>query len=202
MINPTITIDQLMSWKPCYSRAQVEEIANGRTEMSVMDILRLDIPIRDKLWVVLREDVLGARLLCLVSCLFAEHVLPMYEKAYPDDNRPRQAIEVARRYADGNATDDELDAVRTVAHGAIMAFANIDAREAAWYAAQAAWATAFMGAREVAWYAAWAICHAAQHTIPDVTWAAVNAAWAAERQWQVETLIKLLEEGDKNSNGN
>lgn len=29
----------------------------------------------------------------------AEHVLPLFEKEYPDDKRPRQAIEVARRYA-------------------------------------------------------------------------------------------------------
>jgi L-alanine-DL-glutamate epimerase-like enolase superfamily enzyme len=66
----------------------------------------------------------------------AEHVLPIYEKQYPDDKRPRQAIEAARRYARG-----EIDAAAWDAAGAA-------ARDAAWDAAGAA-------ARDAAWDAAW-----------------------------------------------
>ena len=35
----------------------------------------------------------------------AEHVLPLFEGTYPDDRRPRQAIEAARAYARGELTD-------------------------------------------------------------------------------------------------
>ena len=44
----------------------------------------------------------------LYACDCAEHVLHVYEQRYPDDKRPRQAIETARRYAQGMATEDSL----------------------------------------------------------------------------------------------
>ncbi|MCB7128980.1 MAG: hypothetical protein J3T61_05525, partial [Candidatus Brocadiales bacterium] len=43
---------------------------------------------------------------------FAESVLPIFEKQYPDDNRPREAIIIARRFALGNATNEERAAAR------------------------------------------------------------------------------------------
>ena len=46
----------------------------------------------------------------LFACDCAEHVLSLYEAQYPDDGRPRKAIEIARRYAEGKATVEELNA--------------------------------------------------------------------------------------------
>ena len=40
-----------------------------------------------------------------VEC--AERVLPIYEREHPNDTRPREALAVARRFADGQATQDE-----------------------------------------------------------------------------------------------
>jgi hypothetical protein len=57
----------------------------------------------------------------------AERVLPIFEARYPDDDRPRKAIETARKYARGEATNEEL-----IAAGAA------DAADAAAYAAAAA----------------------------------------------------------------
>ena len=74
----------------------------------------------------------------LFACDCAEHNLKYYEKEYPQDSRPRNAIEVARKYALGKATEKELDA----------------ARAAAWAAAQAA---AWDAARDAAWAATWAV---------------------------------------------
>ena len=37
--------------------------------------------------------------LVLIACECAELVLPIFEKAYPKDDRPRKAIEAARAYA-------------------------------------------------------------------------------------------------------
>lgn len=45
----------------------------------------------------------------LFACDCAERVLPIFEKKYPDDKRPRQAIEIARKYALRKATRQELD---------------------------------------------------------------------------------------------
>ncbi len=44
----------------------------------------------------------------LLACEFAEHVLQIFEKDYPGDKRPREAIAVARRFARGKATIGEL----------------------------------------------------------------------------------------------
>ena len=40
----------------------------------------------------------------------AEDVLPLFLKVFPNDNRPSEAIAVARRYAEGMATNQELNA--------------------------------------------------------------------------------------------
>jgi len=118
------------------------------------------------------------------ACDCAEEVLHLYEQKYPDDLRPRQAIEVARRYADGEVTDGDLNA----------------ARIAAWNAARTAASVACSGAARTAGYvAAWdAASAAASTTARDVTPgdAARNAAWAIGRdaaiQQQTKRLMQIL----------
>jgi hypothetical protein len=105
------------------------------------------------------------RKLRLFACDCAERVLPLYEKKYPDDPRPRTAIETARRYANGKAGKEELDAAWAAARAAAWDAAGAAARAAAWAAARAA-----------VWDAARA------------------AAWDAARQWQGEHLIAVLSE--------
>jgi hypothetical protein len=132
----------------------------------------------------------------LFACDCAEHVLSLYEAKYPDDDRPRKAIEVARRYAEGTATREELAAARAAAWaaegaaGAAAWAAEGAAREAAagavWDAAWAAWAAAGAAARDAAWAAREAAAGAAARD-------AAEAAWAAEQQWQAARLGKILE---------
>ncbi len=45
-------------------------------------------------------------------------VLPVYETLYPEDERPRKAIETKQLWLDGKATDQELDAARAAARAA------------------------------------------------------------------------------------
>ena len=67
------------------------------------------------------------------------------------DPRSLAALEVAERYANGNATDGELDAACAAAWDAARAAAGA----AAWIAAaDAAWAAAWVAARDAAWAAA------------------------------------------------
>ncbi len=122
----------------------------------------------------------------LFACDCAEHVLPIYERDYPDDNCPRHAIEVARRYANGEATMQELTAARDAACRAAWTATG----DAAWHAAgDAAGAAACAAAWAAACAAAWdAACRAAQ----DATGAARYAAWAAERKWQAAKLAEYL----------
>ena len=92
-------------------------------------------------------------------------MLPIYEQRYPEDERPRKAIETKQLWLDGNASDKELDA----------------ARDAARYAAGAA---AWGAARATAWDAAWAAAWAAAGD------AAGDAARAAARDAARDAAIK------------
>ena len=107
----------------------------------------------------------------LFACDCAEQALPTYEKDYPDDKRPRKAVETARLFAEGKATQEELAAARDAA------------RYAAWAAAAAA---ARDAARDAAWAAAGAAAGAAGGD------AAGDAAWAAEEEWQLVRLREYL----------
>lgn len=68
----------------------------------------------------------------LYGCYCARYSLNIFERAYSDDKRPRQAIEVAERVAHGWASKEELDAAGDAARDA--------AGDAAWAARAAAWA--------------------------------------------------------------
>ncbi len=98
----------------------------------------------------------------LALCDCAETALLIYEKYYPKDDRPRNAIETARKYVEGKATDKELAAASVAAENAARA---------------ADWAAARDAARAVAWVVAWAADRAADWA---ADWAADSiATWAA-----------------------
>ena len=79
------------------------------------------------------------------------------------DTRSITALDVAERYANGQASAEELD----TAWAAAMAAARAAAGAAAWAAAGAA-------AGDAAGAAAW------------------DAAWAAERKWQADRFLQML----------
>lgn len=54
----------------------------------------------------------------LLACDYAEHVLYLFENQYPNDKRPRVAIETARRYASGLAIIEELSKAHNAASDA------------------------------------------------------------------------------------
>ena len=50
------------------------------------------------------QSAASARIASLFACDCAERVLHLFEAKHPGDDRLRRAIEVARRFANGNAT--------------------------------------------------------------------------------------------------
>jgi len=94
--------------------------------------------LNDALWAlraVPKGEVLARdRLARLLACDYAERALPVWAAAYPDDLRPREAIAVARRFAAGQATREELAAAAQAAADAATAAADADER--AWQAAR------------------------------------------------------------------
>jgi len=107
----------------------------------------------------IRKVDYNERILRLFACWCAEQVLPNFENKYPEDKRPRQAIETAKRYADGKATKKELSAANSAARSAADSAARSAANSAAYYAARsaansAAYFAAYFAADSAAYFAA------------------------------------------------
>ena len=123
----------------------------------------------------------------------AEHVLPIFLKVRPNDDRPTKAIEAARQFARGEITDAAWavagaaawDAAGDAAGAAAGDAAGAAARDAAGDAARAA-ARAAAARADAAGDAAWDAAGAAAGAAAE--FAARAAVWDAEKRWQGETL--------------
>jgi hypothetical protein len=110
----------------------------------------------------MRPDKEDHRALALWATDCAEHVLPHFEETYPNDNRPRKAVEAGRAWARGEI---KMSEARVAVHAAAAHMAP-HAPHAATYAVTAATSAAVPS---------------------DVT-----AAAAKERDWQDQHLPRHL----------
>ena len=129
-----VTIQQIRNFNPCYDPVKyLPEDWEG----TAMDILNItDCPQEDRLWVVLRNEFFSDKELRLFAVWCARQAL-----AIPGNESEicSNTCDVAERYANGEATKEELAA----------AMAAMDARDSAW---DSAWAT-MAAARDSAWAA-------------------------------------------------
>lgn len=139
-----------------------------------------------------RVETWNERTQRLFACDCAERTLPVYEVQYPEEDWPRYAIEVARRYAWGTATRDELVAAARMATEALsrVTWPSKAAVYALWTATQAAVPVTRMSA----WAAFGALANA------DAVLASSLAAntpvafsMESESRWQTERLLWYLE---------
>ena len=152
----TLTWADFKKFEPCYDPQE----RYGHFSGTILDILKdKRIPAKDRIWAATRKGMLDDRTLRLFACKCVREVWHLLT-----DKRSRKAVEVAERYAVGEATSEELDAAWAAAWAAAGAAARA-----------AAWATARDAARAAAWATAWA------------------AAGAAAREKQVIILIRLIE---------
>ena len=141
-----ITVDTIMSWGPCeeYTKTKIKKLLKGvcgdMGNITYRDILKLSIPVNDKLWVLLRPEFIPERQLHEIGIWCWEEIArPVWEKHHPDDRRPHDAVATKRLWLDGKATDAELAAARASAWAAARAAASASA----WASARASvWASA------------------------------------------------------------
>ena len=130
----------------------------------------------------------------------AEHVLPIFEAQYPDDARPREAIETARAFLNGRATVEDAQAASRAAAGAARsAYATADFSEDGSHAKKFAAAYAAYAVDAAVYAAAYAAVETATLCANNAAFWATSAAnafaangGAAERDWQHETLLSLV----------
>jgi len=131
------------------------------------------------IWTATRPGVFSDAVLRKLACRFVrETPLADGRKIWDllTDERSRKAVEVAEFYANGKATDGELQAARDAAYAVAFAAADAAARDAAYAAARAADAAA----RDAAYAADAAACAAfAAFAAARAAFAAACAAFAA-----------------------
>ena len=110
------------------------------------------------IWAMQATTVNSKQEIAQLAIKFASESLSNFEKQFPKDERPRQAIEAASLFMQGKITVEELSAARSAAWSA------------AWSAESAAW-SAESAARSAARSAAWSARSAAR--------SAESAAWSA-----------------------
>jgi hypothetical protein len=136
----------------------------------------------DALWVVLREDFIPAPALHELACRFAEDVLPIYGREFPEDNQLRVLLEAKRAWIRGEITNQELTTARSIP----WPMARSAALSAAWAARSATWDDA----SSAAWNAVWdasrsAARYAARYAGADAGYAAMDAAIEKYLEWAI-----------------
>jgi hypothetical protein len=163
---------------------------------TIADVLNADVRLRDKAWFIrnncqFTDDEYRQYAIGCALC-----VLPIYEKRYPGNNAPREAIEAGKAYLAGTINIDVLREKRAAAASAAYASASASASAAyasasasaadasayAYAAASAAYAyaDASYAASADAAYAASAYADAAYASASAYAAAAADAAYAAD----------------------
>ena len=163
-----ITRELLRRWGAYYDDLRIAALV-PEDGLTPLEVAALDIPEEDRLLVLLREDFIPARELRLLACDWAEAAC---RKAGWNDERSHTAIAVARRHADGEASESEL----------------AEAASAAWAAAEevvAAWAAAeeVVAARAAAWSADRSAERSARLARSAAEAAEARGLWAALAAW-------------------
>jgi hypothetical protein len=177
-MHKNITVEQIMSRGPCgrYPESHVQElIGGGKTPL---EILKLPISIEDRFWVVLHVAVLSPRILRLFACMCAERAL-LRERAHGREPQldSWRVLEIARKCANGKATEEEMSNAYVAA---------VDA------ANDVAVRSAYLDACIAADAAVYVAAHAAANAASNAAHAAAD--YDAEREQQVNDLIKLIVE--------
>ena len=120
----------IRSWKPCYD--PVKHLPENWRGTALTILKNEAIPFEDRLWVVCRNEFISDRTMRLFAVWCARQVQHLMA-----DKRSIDALDVAERFANGQATQAELEAACVA-----MAAARDAARDAARAAARAARAAA------------------------------------------------------------
>lgn len=112
------TYEHIKSWDPCYDPVKyISKDFKG----TAIDILKMNqIPPQDRLWCVLRSEIVSEQAMRLFAVWVYRQTLVFLPN---QDPRNIEAANVAERYANGQASKEELIAAHAAANAASYAAA-------------------------------------------------------------------------------
>ena len=189
----TTTLNAIREHKPCDDGWKKLLKHLGKThaddEAFPMSVILDSNGLEDCLWALRTRPDLSSlwRLYAVDAAREVQHLM--------QDQRSKDALDVAERHALGLATDNDLEAACAAARRA----ANDGAGLAAWESAYgASWDAARHAARAVAYSASWDAARYASRSARLASWdAAMHTTCAAARGKQTRMLRQLLDTGER-----
>jgi hypothetical protein len=139
------------------------------------------------------------KVLAYLACDLAEHVLPIWYKYYPYDDRPENAIQAARKYLEGKINKATLERAKLMVWSATLE-AELAARASAAQSARAVWEAVsaegpwvYVADARAAARAAEAAAAEAAYRYAESRGNDPDEAKAAEKKWQVARAVQVLE---------
>lgn len=176
-----ITLPEIMQLEPCLEEEEVKLLMRGQSEWTALEIIAAEhVPVENRVWLLLNGGFFDDADLRMMAAAFAEHVLHHYESVYPDDKRPRQAIEAARLFACGEILFSAAYAASNAAYISASDAAANAANAAACVASATSDASAYTASTSYTTYAA-------------SYGAACAAEYAEEREYQL-SIVKIYAE--------
>jgi hypothetical protein len=159
----SFTVEEVMEFGPCMSRAEVEALFAGRDKMTARDALSLNIPPQDIIWTFTRPGVLPVTLLRRWLADVVERALLREREAGQEPDPRSWAVIKPLRHGRIPSKKQKDDA-----YAAYAVYASTAAHTAAAYASAAYASVAHVAAR-----------------------AEATSAYA-EKKWQVKRLAEML----------
>ena len=136
------SVQDILDFNPCdrYTKEHIISLFKSvgcKKYITREKICEVNMPIDDLFWLVLRPEFIPEKQLHQFAIWCFERTAQpiwekLWEKYYPNDNRPQEAIRVNRLWLKGKATNEELAA----AGAAAWAAAEDAEKNAAWVAAK------------------------------------------------------------------
>ena len=180
-----VNLEQLPTWLgPTLYEVEVRGQVTHLADKSVAEQARL----------IRKVEIWNDKTLRLFAADCAEHVLGIYERVCPKDDRPRKAIQAARDFANGLIDRNAAHAAANAASYAASyaAYAADHSADAAYAASYAAYASSYAAyAADYSAYSADA-AYAASYAAYAADYSADAAYAAAEKEWQFKRLKHYL----------
>jgi len=176
--------------KDKHVEGRVKELWQGRKTLNAFEILDLDIPLRDRLWLLIGGDILPLTVRTKLCCRFAKHTLHIFEQHATIDVRPREALDAAYRYVDKEMPREEKEVMYNKALDASHSGGGSDITAAS----MAAYAVAQAVAGSVLGSSRGAISAAELDATQDYPDEAGRVAKAAEEVWQTDQIKEVVNE--------